>query len=581
MARAFLTLLVVLPLAAQQSASLTADASDKARIEGILLSQTNQQPVKKGTLTLRVATNGPQPQVPGSPSQIPSGYLATSDADGKFVFDQVEPGRYTLGADRPGFIRATYRNSRGSLITLGPGQVLKDLRFAITPQGVIAGRVVDEDGDPITEVRVSVMRWGYFNGARQLAGFQQNAVDDQGTFRIANLAAGHYFLSAEINGAPAINTGKAQEAYIATYYPSALDISEATPIAVAAGAEVTNVEIRLHKARVYRVSGKIIDGSSGGAVRNLGVQMIPKTENPHALPFSARHIALARDGNFEFLNVLPGVYVIGPALNVMFGGVDQNDGAPKKLFGRYVVTVSNENISDIVVSFGSGSSLTGIIHAETNAAPPTQESTAGTSPQPSTPLPSVRLVAEDNTINAYSARTAADGTFELHDLAPERYRVTVNGIPDGTYVKAVRFGDQDITHAVLDLTAGSPGSLDIVLSPNAADVSGTVLNEKGDAVADASVTLGPMSPETAAQTQFFRQTRTDQNGRFTMKSLPPGDYRVIAWEDVDPNLVQDPEFRARFDGNSATVKLSESSHETTDPKLVSRETIESEAAKLL
>jgi hypothetical protein len=66
-----------------------------------------------------------------------------------------------------------------------------------------------------------------------------------------------------------------------------------------------------------------------------------------------------------------------------------------------------------------------------------------------------------------------------------------------------------------------------------------------------------------------------------MKSLPPGDYRVIAWEDVDPNLVQDPEFRARFDGNSATVKLSESSHETTDPKLVSRETIESEAAKLL
>src|ERR1700687_3866763 len=145
-----------------------AQPQDQGRIEGILVNQVNGQPLRKGTVALRVMVTGPQP----AGASAPNSYSVTSDAEGKFVFEQVDPGRYSLMADRPGYIRATYRSSGGPSINVGPGQVVKNIRFAITPQGVIAGRVVDEDGDPITEVRVSAMRWMISNGVRRL-GFGQ------------------------------------------------------------------------------------------------------------------------------------------------------------------------------------------------------------------------------------------------------------------------------------------------------------------------------------------------------------------------------------------------------------------------
>src|SRR5260370_16395969 len=138
----------------------------------------------------------------------------------------------------------------------------------ITTQGVIAGHVVDEDGDPLTEVRVQAMRWTTTNGVRRLEYRQQMPVDAQGNFRIGNLPAARYVLSADFNRLPPLNSDKSHEAYVTTYYPSALDVSEATLIPLTAGGEVTNVEIRLHKATVFHVRGKVVD-SSGALVRTL------------------------------------------------------------------------------------------------------------------------------------------------------------------------------------------------------------------------------------------------------------------------------------------------------------------------
>ena len=94
------------------------------------------------------------------------------------------------------------------------------------------------------------------------------------------------------------------------------------------------------------------------------------------------------------------------------------------------------------------------------------------------------------------------------------------------------------------------------------------------------MTLGPASAELAAQSLFFRDTRTGPDGNFTIKSLPPGEYRILAWEEVDYGLGSDPEFRPHFDSRSVVVKLSEGSHETSDVALLSRDAIEVEAAKV-
>src|SRR5260370_38151146 len=140
-----------------------------------------------------------------------------------------------------------------------------------------------------------------------------------------------------------------------------------------------------------------------------------------------------------------------PANNVLYGASDRNEtGTNKKLFGRFAITVSNEDVKDIVVPLNAGATLTGSIVTEG----------AAQQVPPATPasLPAVQLVmADSDDLRPYTARSNADGTFELHDVPPERYRVHVTGSADGAYVKSIRFGNEDITGGVLDLTSGNGG----------------------------------------------------------------------------------------------------------------------------
>jgi hypothetical protein len=90
-----------------------------------------------------------------------------ADDQGRFVFDNVEPSTYLLGADRPGFLRAVY-GARigvpgGVPVVLRAGQVWSDVVLALAPQVVISGRITNGTGDPLVGVRVSAAQWRYSN----------------------------------------------------------------------------------------------------------------------------------------------------------------------------------------------------------------------------------------------------------------------------------------------------------------------------------------------------------------------------------------------------------------------------------
>jgi len=71
---------------------------------------------------------------------------------------------------------------------------------------------------------------------------------------------------------------------------------------------------------------------------------------------------------------------------------------------------------------------------------------------------------------------------------------------------------------------------------------------------------------------------TDQTGAFHLKNLAPGEYKIFAWEDTSSGITQDPEFRKHFD--PVVVKLAEKSHENIELKLIPKDAIETEAAKV-
>ena len=132
----------------------------------------------------------------------------------------------------------------------------------------------------------------------------------------------------------------------------------------------------------------------------------------------------------------------------------------------------------------------------------------------------------------------------------------------------------------LDLTGGSGGALDILLSPNAADVTGVVRNDKGETIPGVLVTLWSPGQAPAGTADSYRFANTDQSGGFRLSNLAPGEYRIVAWEDIEPGLAQDPDFRKRFESQAASVTLRDNSHDTADVKLIAKDAIEAEAAKV-
>jgi hypothetical protein len=87
-------------------------------------------------------------------------YASVTDDQGNFVFENVKPGSYVLNAEHQGYIDG-YFGEAGSepiKIKLTPGQTLSDIKIELTPQAVITGRVVNEDGDPWTHASVNMFR---------------------------------------------------------------------------------------------------------------------------------------------------------------------------------------------------------------------------------------------------------------------------------------------------------------------------------------------------------------------------------------------------------------------------------------
>src|SRR4029079_14504062 len=85
----------------------------------------------------------------------PAGVRLATDSDGRFAFPDLPAGRYTLTAEKPGFVKTFYgstRPGRGPTapIVLAAGERQSSIAIALVRGAVIAGTVVDENGSPLS-----------------------------------------------------------------------------------------------------------------------------------------------------------------------------------------------------------------------------------------------------------------------------------------------------------------------------------------------------------------------------------------------------------------------------------------------
>jgi hypothetical protein len=517
------------PSAAQQKGSISGNVTNLAG-----------DPVKGATLTLA----GAQP---------PQFVWVASDAQGNFTFDDLEPGRYTLSSGKSGYLRGTYTgSSKSGVIDLASGETVTGIAIKMTPQSVISGRITDEYGDPY-QTTVWALRWSYEGRQKLLQGPSGGGSNAEGIFAIGNLEPGSYYIVAGAFPLPILK-GPAD---VTTYYPSVTDPSSAVAVHVAEGETARGIDIRIRKAPVYRVRGKLVDLNGGTAPAGANVQLFPKDHPTAGSVFGAiRSSADVRNGAFDIGGVLPGVYVLEAEARTS----TSRGGA------RQIVTVGNGDVDDLVLQLGPGVEIAGKLSID--GAVPKNESL------------SVQLTVTEGMGVGGLDQTADDGTFAFHNILPAVYRAEVTPVPPGTYVKSIRFEGQDVTKATLDLTSGGGGTMSIALSTKVAQISGMVHGTDGMPLASTWVSLWtPGVPAEAAD--FTRTAQTDANGQFEFDSLPPGEYRVAAWEGVmTPGLGTFPEFRIKFESQAAAVKLEEGAHENVEAPLIGRDAIATEAARL-
>jgi len=526
-------------------------AAPQGVVEGQVLNGKTGSPLKRANVRLNGLGNRQQnaPQGRGQQQQPPPRLVKETDEQGHFSFTGVPAGRYSMSAERQGYLRQSYGsrvfNTSGQPFVLAEGQSMKGVVFKLSPQSVIAGRVLDEDGEPAANVQVRAFRKEYRGATKEWTQVANGQTSDIGEYRLANLSPGQYLVATESNNNQMMNQSfteqlpdKPEMVYTSTYYPNGLDSTAAAPVDVGPAAEVRGIDIRLRKVQVFRVRGKIVNPAG-----TQGVAPVMLTHKDGTGSVRGMGQVRTQDGRFEIRGVAPGSYFASARMG----------GANQQLLAVAPLEVGNNHVDGLVLTLSPGMDIAG----------------------------SVRLAEKDaqvtfTNLNVFvrpvgfvmggqgRGKVGEDLKFVVHNIAGLRFTANVSGLPENCFVQSIKYGGQEVTEAGVDLAAAT--QLDVVISATAGSATGAVVDKDGKPVVSAIVVLIP-----TGATGRANEESTDENGGFTFRGLKPGDYKLYAWEDVEWGAYNDPAFLKKWESRAADVKIDASGKQTVQLKVISAE----------
>ncbi|MGH9509275.1 MAG: MSCRAMM family protein [Terriglobales bacterium] len=555
-------ILISLPLTAQQPAE---KPPEKASAKGMVIKAGTDESVRRATVRLE------------SFEQESRKYQAATDAEGRFEIKDIEPGRYSLQVEREGFrverlgVGSAWVRSRENLpVVLSAGQKL-DIIALLVPGGVVAGRILDADGEPVSNVEVRIMHDRFYSGRRRLLPVQQATTNDLGEYRLHGLRAGSYYLQADPQqrwdrgpvAAPGKSERKGTLAYATTFYPGVVERADAARLQIKAGEEM-RADFSLVAVRAVNVSGRLI----GPAAPEAGtrVMLVPS----EGFSFGFRENAeVAKDGTFQIEDVLPGSYTL-----VAFQPSPSGWGQLASL----KVEVGKEDIDDLALTLvpSGKTAVRGRVRIE-----------GSSSVELASLLVFLRPAEEDDSLSmmGFSRRgrgmgtVKADGTFEFEDVTDGTYRVEVVSRPrgrdwstaiSGLYLKAATVGKSDARDEGFTISEGHvAGPVEIVLSTEAAQIEGVVLDDQQKPVAGIRVRAAPEEKHRHLQ-GWYKSETTDQNGRFLMRGVRPGAYTVFALDSSADVYYgsNDPDMIKRYEDKGVTVTVKENDRKAVEVKAI-------------
>jgi len=159
-----------------------------------------------------------------------------------------------------------------------------------------------------------------------------------------------------------------------------------------------------------------------------------------------------------------------------------------------------------------------------------------------------------------------DGSFVLHDVGPAVYQLNLITL-SGSYLKSIKLDDHVLQDRRIDLTQGG-ARLAVVLATDVALVEGSVKKADGEPAVRVRVTLVPEGDQFGSQ-DVPRYAFSNEKGEFKMNNVPPGEYKIFAWEEVQAGAAMYPEFRKPFEKRGVALKIPPNGHANTDLTVIS------------
>lgn len=432
-----------------------------------------------------------------------------------------------------------------ALLFIGAQTTVLDAQWEAR-NGTIMGTVLDNRGKPVPS-EVMVYLWSIVDGRANPGAMCSTHTDADGHYQCHHLTAGNFVISTHslaplIPASPlptasnastsasnasfpslkpqppaASQKSEPQEAYPLTFYPDVTDLDSAVKVKLSKDATQI-VDLTVHAVPVHDIHGILPSLPSGPEIEmkaHTGFFDL-------STPFSASYDAAT--GQFIFKSVPEGRYEVIADWATQTG----------PHHGETLVDLSPTFDKEVRIEDQPVATIRGLLHYSTT-------------PTPQLPS-SITMASKDISRKPYTAAVGPDGSFSIPSVIDGEYELIVDHT-NGAYVQSITMAGRDVSPRRILIVAGQRvGALDVELGTSTATLSG-IFNVQQVIPDRAGVVLQPVGSDQVTVAV------TDEQKRFSLRNLPPGDYRLYAWDDLDDVEYRNPQYLKTFQNKSTSLTV--------------------------
>jgi hypothetical protein len=496
------------PRAAQTTSTRVAEPHN-FRISGVVVDGASGAPLAQTLVAAGINRNGAER------------YTMTTAADGRFLFEDLPRGMYSLVAQRKGYAQQGFDQHENywTGIAVGPDLDSENLVFRLRPAASISGRITDDQNEAVRDAQVMLFESTLINGKRSMHTRSQTQTNDEGAYRFGHLQPGKYLVAVsaqpwyaqysfrpnQLQGAEGFGGGRRflppdpllDVVYQTTFYPAATDAASASPIVLRPGDHVS-ADIML--AAVPSLHIRVNTGAGDPA--HPAFPILRQRVFDGFVPSNRIQSYSPSPGVLELAGLAPGRYTM--QVQTFDAKGQRSLTAPREF---------DASTNDVEVQGPDPSTavpVTGTIRPDGNERPVRQFY--------------IQLHNTESGENV-GAQVQPDGDFDIGQRVPPGTYELQAASTSAFFMKSVTATGASVSGHRLTITGGDGVHLTIVMSHGVGTVAGTVMRQDKPS-AGAMVVLIPA--DLANNPSFLRRDQSNSDGSFTLASVPPGKYTILA-----------------------------------------------------